>query len=92
MNDKDINMWNNTLLKSIDIDGPAPDSEPARQYYFMKKCKELTHRMSEDAGRDLTYMVETLGCQMNAKDSEKMTAILEYIGYVPGGVEEKKDG
>ena len=25
--------------------------------------------------------IQTLGCQMNAKDSEKMTAILEYIGY-----------
>ena len=85
-------MWNNTLLESVDIEGPTPDTEPARQYYFMKKCKALVSAKSEDLGRKLTYMVETLGCQMNAKDSEKMTAILEYIGYVEGGVEEKKDG
>ncbi|MEE3468357.1 MAG: radical SAM protein [Eubacterium sp.] len=85
-------MWNKTLFESIDITGPAPESEPARQYYYMKKCREWADAEKETLGRPLTYFAETLGCQMNAKDSEKMTAILEYIGYVPGGVLEKKDG
>ena len=85
-------MWNQTLFDTIDIAGPAPEAEPARQYYYMKKCREWTISEQERIGRPLTYYAETLGCQMNAKDSEKMTAILEYIGYVPGGVREKKDG
>ena len=85
-------MWNKTLLDRIDIDGPAPDTEPSRQYYYMKKCREWVSSQSEKLGHELTYMVETLGCQMNSKDSEKMTAILEYIGYVSGGVSEIKDG
>ncbi len=85
-------MWNKTLLDSIDIAGPAPDAEPQRQYYYMKKCREWAIAEQDRLGRKLTYLAETLGCQMNAKDSEKMTAILEYIGYVPGGEHEKKDG
>ena len=85
-------MWNQTLFDSMDVTGPAPESEPARQYYYMKKCREWYTAESARLGRDLTYVAETLGCQMNAKDSEKMTAILETIGYVPGGVHEKKDG
>ena len=85
-------MWNETLLERIDTDGPAPETEPDRQYFFMKKCRELVSEMAKTAGRPLTYLTETLGCQMNAKDSEKMTAILEFIGYVPGGLHEKKDG
>ena len=85
-------MWNETLLNEIDITGPAPETEPARQYFYMKKCREWAEAEKEKIGRPLTYLAETLGCQMNAKDSEKMTAILEYIGYVPGGEHEKKDG
>lgn len=85
-------MWNETLFDNIDIAGPVPDTEPARQYYYMKKCREWAKDEELRLGRKLTYLAETLGCQMNAKDSEKMTAILEYIGYVPGGEHEKKDG
>ena len=85
-------MWNQTLLESVDVTGPTPDSEPERQYFFMKKCRDYVAKEKERLGRPLTYFAETLGCQMNAKDSEKMTAILEYIGYEPGGVHEKKDG
>lgn len=30
-----------------------------------------------------TYFIETLGCQMNASDSERMAAVLQSAGYVP---------
>ncbi len=85
-------MWDEKLIERIDSDGPAPETEPERQFYYMKKCKELVSKLREREGRTLTYLAETLGCQMNSKDSEKMVAILEYIGYVPGGLHEKKDG
>lgn len=63
------------------MEGEAPFTEPERQYYYMKKCREWLAGEAKRAGRPLTMSVQTLGCQMNAKDSEKITAILEYIGY-----------
>ena len=33
-------------------------------------------------GGKLTFFVKTFGCQMNARDSEKLVGILEEIGYV----------
>ena len=35
----------------------------------------------------MTYFVKTFGCQMNARDSEKLVGILEQIGYVEGNDE-----
>lgn len=32
---------------------------------------------------NLTYQIETYGCQMNAHDSEKLAGILEELGYTP---------
>ncbi|MGN0398920.1 MAG: tRNA (N6-isopentenyl adenosine(37)-C2)-methylthiotransferase MiaB [Blautia sp.] len=52
-----------------------------RQYYFMKKAKALVQKQSEELGRPLTFCVVTFGCQMNARDSEKLTGVLEEIGY-----------
>jgi len=32
-------------------------------------------------GKDLHYYIETFGCQMNEKDSEKLAGVLKKIGY-----------
>lgn len=74
-------MFDYKRLEAVSVAGEAPATEPERQYYFMKKCKEWATGEISRLGRPLTMSVQTLGCQMNAKDSEKMTAILEYIGY-----------
>lgn len=55
--------------------------EPARQYYFIEKCKEWGEKESKKIGRPLRMAINTLGCQMNARDSEKITAICKQIGY-----------
>ncbi|MDE7432689.1 MAG: tRNA (N6-isopentenyl adenosine(37)-C2)-methylthiotransferase MiaB [Lachnospiraceae bacterium] len=55
--------------------------EPDRQYYFMAKCRELLSKKKEELGRPLYFEIRTFGCQMNARDSEKLTGILEQIGY-----------
>lgn len=55
--------------------------EPERQYYFMELAKELVEEKSKEAGRKLTFCVVTFGCQMNARDSEKLEGILEHAGY-----------
>ncbi len=58
-----------------------PCNEPARQYYYMDRVRELLKEETKKAGRPLTYHIQTFGCQMNAKDSEKLAGILEYVGY-----------
>ena len=57
-------------------------TESERQYYFIEKCKEILREKSIKLGRPLTVCVKTFGCQMNAKDSEKLLGILEEVGYV----------
>lgn len=68
--------------KQIDLDAQVPEKEPERQYYFMEILKGWAQSEKERLGRDLTYNVQTFGCQMNSKDSEKLAGILETIGYV----------
>jgi len=59
-------------LKHIDINAPVPLIEPMRQYYYIKKCQQYVNEASRKSGRRLSYWVETFGCQMNARDSEKL--------------------
>ncbi|MDE6890509.1 MAG: tRNA (N6-isopentenyl adenosine(37)-C2)-methylthiotransferase MiaB, partial [Lachnospiraceae bacterium] len=59
-----------------------PEDEPARQYYFIAKCRRYVKAESERLGRPLFSVTVTFGCQMNARDSEKLSGILESIGYV----------
>ncbi len=59
----------------------APDEEPSRQFFFIERCKEIIAEKAAEKGRPLTACVNTFGCQMNAKDSEKLIGILKKIGY-----------
>ena len=75
----------------IDISGEAPVSEPERQYYFMAKARHYVEEQAKELGRGLTFCVTTFGCQMNARDSEKLVGVLEQIGYTEEEDEEKAD-
>ena len=55
--------------------------EAARQYEFIEKAKALVAEKEAELGRKLTFCVQTFGCQMNARDSEKLVGILEQVGY-----------
>ena len=66
----------------IDLNRPAPTTEPERQYYFIKKVQEYVKAQSEKLGRPMTANITTFGCQMNARDSEKLSGILREAGYV----------
>lgn len=68
-------------LDQIDITKDAPASEPERQYYFMAKTKAYVKKEAERLGRKPACAVITFGCQMNARDSEKLAGILELTGY-----------
>ena len=60
--------------------GP-PAAEPERQQYFMERARRQLAECSARLGRPLTCCINTFGCQMNARDSEKLLGILETIGY-----------
>ncbi len=70
-----------TYYDSVDIENEPPEDETARQYFYIERAKRHLIRMEESAGRKLTFNVVTLGCQMNARDSEKICGILRAIGY-----------
>lgn len=74
-------MYNEINLDNIDLRQEPPLEEPARQYYFMAECRQYTKRFFEENGRLPSASVHTFGCQMNARDSEKLIGILEKIGY-----------
>ena len=69
------------LTAAADLNSPAPEQEPARQAWFMARARKLIEKRAAEAGRELTFRVETFGCQMNARDSEKIVGILESVGY-----------
>ena len=70
-------------LMDVDITLPAPEAEPQRQYYFMALLKQqlVPERAKKNGKEFLTACITTFGCQMNARDSEKLEGILETIGY-----------
>ena len=74
-------MYNEIDLKQININASPPAEEPQRQYYFMAKCCQYTKQFFTEHGRFPTAHVQNYGCQMNARDSEKLTGILEAVGY-----------
>ncbi len=57
-------------------------NELERQNYYIEQCREWLKKQNEILGRPLTCTAKTFGCQMNAKDSEKLLGILKEIGYV----------
>ena len=90
-----MDVTNNTkiqqILQNIDLTTEEPTEEPGRQYYFIKKCQEDVRRLSEELGRPLLFYTVTFGCQMNARDSEKLEGILEQIGYLRASSEQLAD-
>lgn len=75
-------------LEKIVPSAEIPVMEPQRQFYFMDIAKQYVARLEEKKGRKLTFCVNTFGCQMNARDSEKLCGILEAVGYVETDTEE----
>ena len=72
-------------LMDVDITLPAPEAEPQRQYYFMALLKQqlVPERAKKNGKEFLTACITTFGCQMNARDSEKLEGILETTLWKP---------
>lgn len=69
----------------------APVTEPERQYYFIENARVLLGRKEEELHHPLSFHVTTFGCQMNARDSEKMTGILADMGLMESESETESD-
>ncbi len=68
----------NILNKNTD---EVKDIESLKQLDFIKLASQKVDSLAEKLGRKLTACVVTFGCQMNARDSEKLLAILKLAGY-----------
>lgn len=68
-------------LGQVDLKLPPPEKEPDRQYYFIRRLQEWAREKKKVLGRPLTANITTFGCQMNARDSEKIQGIMQMIGY-----------
>ncbi len=55
--------------------------ETKRQIFFMNQAGTYVEALAMELGRKPTCCVTTFGCQMNARDSEKLAGILEKVGY-----------
>lgn len=55
--------------------------EAAKQLDIINELKVRFDQEYEKTGKKKTYHIETFGCQMNSRDSEKICGILKQIGY-----------
>ena len=65
--------------------------ETGRQFEYIERLQVKIQDMAKEAGHPLKACVNTFGCQMNARDSEKMTGILRKAGYLITEKEEEAD-
>lgn len=75
-------MYNEIDYEQTNLEEDPPLNEPARQYYYMDKCRQYVKAFERENGRLPKACVTTFGCQMNARDSEKLAGILQQAGYI----------
>lgn len=75
-------MYQEIDLNRIDISAEPPIGEPDRQYYYMAKCRAWVREFERKNGRPPCFFTQTFGCQMNARDTEKLTGILKLAGFM----------
>ncbi len=67
---------------SVQTDMKGFEMEEAQlQYEYIEKAKKIVREKAEEKGSKLTCCVVTFGCQMNARDSEKLSGILNAAGF-----------
>ena len=66
-------------------------AELNRQREYIEKLKGTVVRLTDELGRIPKCAVITFGCQMNARDSEKLSGILREAGFALDGDEKDTD-
>ena len=59
---KSREMYNEIDLDKIDIAAEPPTEEPARQYYFMARCRQWVQEFEKKNGRLPKSCVVNMGC------------------------------
>ena len=54
--------------------------ERTRQQLFLEELKLYIAQRKQETGRTPSFHITTMGCQMNARDSEKLAGVLTEIG------------
>ncbi len=67
------------------------ERELALQKEYMRRAASCVEELAQELGRRPLCCVTTFGCQMNARDSEKLSGILTQIGYETTEQEEEAD-
>lgn len=73
---RDVDYDRYTITKEYD-----PDVETVRQRDMIERAAALVKERAERMGRRMTACVVTFGCQMNARDSEKIDGVLIGSGF-----------
>ncbi len=68
----------NVLNRNIE---EVKDAESQRQLQFIERARQKVSELEKELGRKPRACVVTFGCQMNARDSEKLLATLTLAGY-----------
>lgn len=64
------------------------EQEAAKQLDIIKELHKQYDEEYQLTGKKKTYHIETFGCQMNSRDSEKISGILKEIGYIETDTED----
>jgi tRNA-2-methylthio-N6-dimethylallyladenosine synthase len=62
-----------------------------KQYTYIDKVREITAEKAGREGRQPNYDIRIFGCQMNEHDAEKLTGMLEEMGYAKAPAGEQAD-
>lgn len=65
------------------------EEELLLQKHFIEKIRNINLEFEKKHGRKKTMFISTFGCQMNARDSEKLDGMLKEMGYI--NAQEEKD-
>ena len=69
----------------------VPDAELAQQRVYIDRIQDINRSHFEASGRQRTAFVHTYGCQQNVSDSEKISGMLEEMGYAQAESAETAD-
>jgi len=79
-------------MEDIDkVVSSPPGKEPERQYYFINKLMQRNAAIFEKNKRRSRFFIQTFGCQMNERDSEKMAGVFIKSGFESTESEEEAD-
>lgn len=70
------------------IQANVNELETIKQQNIIEELKKIYAIEEQKTGKKKTYHIVTFGCQMNSRDSEKISGILKQIGYVETDSEE----